>query len=292
MKAFVAWVLGRRHWLAFLAIVFVQFLPPVACALLIVDGARHGPTRAGPIAAVVLAVVALAAFGPAGVSGLSLASGVVTVLAGYLLGYLLHRTNSLELAFQATMLAALSVAALFALLGPSPSELVGPIIEQLAGFMAQMGGTSEQINNIRNWDPVLLLGTLYAGVVAQIMSALILASWAWGKAEDSFHFARQFTALRLGRVVGILAIVALTASLVLPWSALQYMRSASVVGFLLQGLAVAHAWMQAKAAHWSVPLIMYTGAVVQIYLVISGLCAIGLLDNFFSLRRPLRSGAA
>jgi hypothetical protein len=158
--------------------------------------------------------------------------------------------------------------------------------------MTALGGSQAQIDVVRNWDPVLLLGSMFAGVLAQVMGALMLGGWLWTLVEPGRTFAGQFTALSLGRVVGIASIVVLSVSLVLTWPALQYMRSVAVVGFLVQGLAVAHAWLQAKALHWSAAAALYAGALLLSSYVVTALCAVGLLDNFFSLRRSLGAGAS
>ncbi len=284
MRAFAQWVLGRRHWLVFLVIAF----PPFACALLVADGARQGPARALPIAGIALAsVLLLAATG--GSVGVASIVGVAAVVAGFLLGWLLYRSRSLEIAFQATILVALIGAVLLGLIGPAPAELAAPFIEQLVTAMELMGGTPAQLAAIRDADPAPILGLLFAAGVANILAALMAGCWLLGFVEPGVAFGRQFAALRLGRIVGILALVVVTASLALRWPAVQYATSMAVIGFLFQGLAVMHAWLQAKDVHNAVVAAIYLSIVTPLgEIVIIALCSAGLLDNFFALRRPLR----
>jgi len=291
VKAFAAWVLPRRHWLAVLVVATVQFLPPVACGLLIADGARCGTKRAAPIAGIALLAVLIMSLGGGVTAGFALVSGGVTVVTGFLVGTLLGRVKSLELAFQTIVLVGFALAILAALIGPGPEALAAPLIGQLTTFMSMLGASAEQLEVIRNWDPVVLIGSMFAGVLLQVMVALMLGCWLVGVVDDRVQFGRQFTALRLGRVVGILSMVVVTASLVLAWPFVQYATSMAVIGFLFQGLAIMHAWLRAKRWHWSIAAVVYASVVTPYSgLIVTALCAAGLLDNFFSLRRSLEAG--
>lgn len=308
MSRFAAWLLGHRRWLALLAIVFVQFVPPVTCGLLIADAARQGPRRAAPIAIIVLAAVLVISLGGSGAFGVNVA---LIVCASFAAGTLLGRMLSLGLVFQLIVLAAMILALLVAIFGPSPAELAAPLIDRITEVMQLLGTAPEQIDVIRNWNPVLIIGTITALMLIELLAALMLGCWAWSSVEESMQFGSQFTSLRLGRLVGMLSIGAVTASLAIDWppladwlrsvpvgsglvnsGLLQYLRSIAVVGFLFQGLAVMHAWARAKSWPWIAAAAVYAGLAILNSWVVAAVCAAGLLDNFFSLRRPLETGAS
>lgn len=292
MSSFVEWTLGRRHWLALLAIMSAQIFPLFACALLITDGARHGPRRALPLATAVAVAIVLLSLGSGFLATLAMIGGVAVGAAGFVAGMLLYRTRSLELVFQVLMLGALAIVAAVTLLGPEPAAMIAPMLAELTELMESLGATAAQLDIIRGWDPVLLLGSIFAGALAQILAALMLGYWWLGLVDDEVMFGRQFRALRLGRIVGILSMVILTVSLVLTWPVVRNLTPLVVVGFLFQGLAVMHAWLHAR--NWG-PMaagLVYVSVVTPLSgVTVTALCATGLLDNFFSLRRPLQADA-
>lgn len=292
MKAVVEWLLARRHWLAVIAVVSAQVIPVIACALLIVDGARHGPRKALPLAgAVVLAIVVLSVGGgpPATIA---MVYALTIGAAGCAAGALIHRMSSLELTFQVLILGTLVVVALVSVLGPAPAVLTAPFIAEVVNFLEAMEVPDGQLDVIRGLDPQLLLSSLYALAEILLLSALMLGYWWLALVDEELHFGKQFRALRLGKIVGILSMVILTASLVLNWPVVLNLAPLVAVGFLFQGIAVMHAWLHGRYWGAIVAGLVYASFVTSLSgITVTALCAAGLLDNFFSLRRSLQTGA-
>jgi hypothetical protein len=63
----------------------------------------------------------------------------------------------------------------------------------------------------------------------------------------------------------------------------------ALAAFVLQGLAILHAWAHAKRWHVAFVAPVYVLLVTPLMLlVLLGLGTLGLLDNWFDLRAPLR----
>jgi hypothetical protein len=291
MKAFVAWALSRRYWVVLLAIGFGQIFPPLTCALFIADAAHNGPRKSMPAAGIAVAAISLLAAASGVFVGMAIVFGAGSVLAGFLIGSLLHTSRSLELAFQATMLTTLIVAGLITALGPSPSAMVAPFVTELSIFMESAGASSAQLDVIEGWDPVLLLGLFFAGATMQVLGSLMLGHWWLGLVDPQVQFGRQFRSLRLGRVVGVASMLILVVGLAAAWPVVRNLTPMTVIGFLFQGLAVTHAWLHAKEWHPILAVAVYVSVITPLSgLTVMALCATGLLDNFFSLRRPIQPG--
>jgi hypothetical protein len=168
-----------------------------------------------------------------------------------------------------------------------PAVPFGPVLEDLAQMLQANGASEQQIALVEGRAGViLLLGALFA----QILGAMLLAHWWIGLAQGDPRFGIEFRRLALGRVLGITSTLLVGLGLVFDAALVQNLTPLAVLSFLFQGLAVLHAWAYARRWHPAllapVYVLLVTPAMVVIFFALS---AIGLIDNWFDLRAPLRS---
>lgn len=289
MRAFVNWALSARYRLMLLAATFALLFPPVSAALLVLQTLKHGPAQGTTTA--LFALLILVAGGLLAGAGmpLLLTVGGLSMFSGVAMGTVAGSAQSLALAFQGTVLGALALAAIMTLFVPDPEFLVAPIREQMLEFARAGNATAQQIDIIREWDPSLLLGSMFAGLTMLLLAALMLGSWWFSFVKEEVRFGEAFRRLRLGRVLGIGCMLMLAVSFATDMPLVENLAAIGMPAFLFQGLAVMHAWGHAKGWHWGALLIAYLSLLIAPLniLTVFALCATGLLDNIFSLRAPL-----
>lgn len=289
MKTLVDWLCAQRYRTSLCAIALTPILPVLSTALMVLDTARRGPRPAllGTIAG--CAVVALLATITGSNVALLVGMAAGSLLAGVAVGALLHWAGVLSLAFQGTLLACFLLALGVLVLGPPPDVLFAPIIDELVAAFESSGAPAAQLAIVRSWSGILL-GLFAAIVVAQLVAALLLGYWWLKLAKDEAGFGAEFRSLKLGRVLGWPAMILVSLGLV--WDALliQNLTPVALFAFLFQGVSVMHAWSYAKRWHPGLIVPVYVLLVTPLTgVAILGLSAIGLLDNIFDLRAPLRA---
>ena len=136
----------------------------------------------------------------------------------------------------------------------------------------------------------MLFSVIVAAVLLQVIGGLLLGYWWLTLVREATGFGVEFRALKLGRVLGLTAMVLLALGLIPGLTAIQNLSPLVVFCFLFQGLAVLHAWAHAK--QWN-PFVTGAAYVLLIppftLLGVLGLSTAGLVDNIFDLRAPLRA---
>jgi len=294
MKGFLDWLLARRHRPILLAAAASLLVPVVTAALVALETLRSGLKDTLPGAAIGAGAVAALLLLSARVQGGSdsLAAvyagvAVFTFAAGLGLGVLLRWAKGLALAFRALVLAVAGAVLVASLFGPGGGDLLAPLFDYIAAIGAP-AATEEQLAAFREAQP-LVLGLLAAGVLCALAMALFLAYWLCGIAVGDTRFGKEFRELRLGRSLGIPAMVLITAGLVLGAPLVQNLAALALVGFVFQGLSVMHAWAHARRWHAALVAGVYVLLITPLTgVVVLGLSAVGLMDNWFDLRAPLR----
>ena len=292
MKAFIDWILAYRFRLILIAVAtaMVPFLQIVATALVVLDTLRRGASDAGRGAAIGAAATALLLLA----AGANLAAGVVvaavTFGAGIALGALVRWAGGLTPAFQGVVLFSLAAVVVVNLFGPGGQALLAPIFDLYVEILRESGATEAQIEAFRAVEP-LVLGLVAGAVLTQWLAALFLAYWWRGLALGDTRFGTEFRGLRLSRALGLPAsVLVAVAPLAMAAPLVQNLATLAAFGFLFQGLAVMHAW--AHARQWRAMFVapVYVLCITPLAgVVLMALCAIGLMDNWFDLRAPLRA---
>lgn len=294
MKAFLDWLLARRHRPILLAAAFSSLVPVVTAAIVALETLRSGIRDTLPGAAIgagaIAALLLVTARSQAEAGSLATVHAVITVFtfgAGLGLGALLRWAKGLTLAFRGLLVVVAAGVLLISLFGPGGGDLLAPLFDYVVSLGAR-GATDEQLAAFREAQP-LVLGLLAAGVFCALAIALFLAYWLCGIAVGDTRFGREFRELRLGRSLGIPAMVLITAGLVLGAPLVQNLAALALVGFVFQGLSVMHAWAHARRWHVALVGAVYVLLVTPLVgIVVLGLSAVGLMDNWFDLRAPLR----
>jgi hypothetical protein len=288
MRAFVDWVLARRYRLILLAIMTVPVLPCVTAALTSLDTLRRGPMQGFAGALIGVAGIVILALVSGAHPALFAVIALVTFLSGAGIGVLL-KAGSLTFAFQAVVLACFIVAGAASLFATKALELLEPGIDQLVEFLRANDAPPDQIALIEGSGVMVVL---VGAVFSQLMGALFLAYWWVTVAAGERRFGAEFRALKLGRLLGVLATTVVALGLVFDTALVQNLSALALLAFVFQGLAVLHAWADAKRWHPGLVAPVYVLLVTPVrVLVIFALSAVGLLDNWFDLRARLRSQA-
>ncbi|HEY5567169.1 MAG TPA: DUF2232 domain-containing protein [Gammaproteobacteria bacterium] len=290
MKILVDWVLSQRYWLVLLAILFAPIFPVVTAALMVLNTLHRGAAQGFATAALGSAALALLAVATAGGWLYGAVAGTVAMLSGAALGALLNWARTLTLGFQCTVLGSLIAAAAVSLFGPAPAVLVEPVVSRVIELLQAGDATPEQLEAVRTLD-TMLLGMMFGALFAVLVAVMLLGYWWFALARAEVGFGTEFRALKLGRMLGIVAMVLVTVGLVVQVPVVQNLSPIALFAFLFQGLAVMHAWAYAKqwqpAFVWPVYLILILPWTSLMALL--GLAAVGLLDNIFDWRSRLRT---
>jgi hypothetical protein len=285
MKVFVDWVVARRYRLILLAIALAPLLQPVAAALIGVETARRGAVQ-GSISSLagvagMLIFALLTGMNPIVAATL----GLVTFFSGVVVGALLQQSGNLGLAFQGTVLLSFALVCALSLFGPDPRSLFEPVIAELSEVLRASGAAPEQVAAVEGWGGILLA----AAVFSQLIGPLLLAYWWLCIASGRKRFGVEFRLLKLGRVLGVLATAVIVLRLAFDVPLVQNLTALALLAFVFQGLAVLHAWANAKRWHPGVLAPVYVLLITPfVVLVIFGLTAVGLVDNWFDLRASVR----
>ncbi|MEO7386928.1 MAG: hypothetical protein ABIX37_08340 [Gammaproteobacteria bacterium] len=293
MSAFVRWLRDRR--LPRIATVVITFLLPltnVVSAAVVITTARGSGWRSA-------AVDVLASLGVLGLlialtpneSGAPAAGtavlGAVALWGGaVLVGGLLRRFRSVDLALQALVIATLLAVAGTDLLIPDARAYWLPVLQALiqsAGLPRADGLPPDWLATMA----ALMHGVIGASLLSTVILALILGLWLDRDAGDGAEWRRQFLTLRLGRVLSIAAAL----SAVLVFAGFTSLGGGFLLvlgtGFAAQGMAIIH-WT-AEDRRWPRmwPLALYAPLLwpPSVGLVLAGLAVAGLVDNGVSLRR-------
>jgi hypothetical protein len=285
MKAFVDWVLAQRQRLIIVAVVAAPLLPIFTAGLLALETARRGTVQG--LVSGAIGVGALLALGAAVRGDLAMfaAMGIVSFGAGVVVGELIRRAGNLTFAFQAAVLLCFLAVLAVLLLGPGTDVLFAPAIRELVAFLRASGATEEEVATFVDGAGSALLAP---AVFLVLICPLMLGYWWLVLASGQRRFGAEFRALALGRMLGAGATVAVAAGLVFDTEVVQNFRFLALFSFLFQGLAVFHAWAHAKRWHVGIVAAVYVLLLTPLTVVVS---LVGLVDNWFNLRAPLRSQA-
>ncbi|MBN1238189.1 MAG: hypothetical protein JXB36_06790 [Gammaproteobacteria bacterium] len=295
MKAFVDWVLAGRYRLIVLAAVFAPLLQVVTIALIALDTMRRGLSQASVGAAIALLGLLVVASLTAALTGASPATigwiGFGSFAAGLGLGWLLRWAGGLAGAFQGVVLFCVVAVVAISVIGPGPEVLFAPMLDGLVELLRENQATDQQIEAFREAQPVMF-GLFAAALLVQLIAALFLAYWWNGLAAGDSRFGTEFRDLKLSRALGFPASLLVAFGLVLDAPLVQNLTPLALFGFVFQGLAVMHAWAYAKGWHVGLLVPVYVLLITPlISVIILGLSAVGLVDNWFDLRAPLRPRA-
>lgn len=291
MRALAAWVTGRAHRTILLAIVLAQFVPLVSGALLVLDALHRGPRAA--LLAASFASAGFLAIGLALGAGAGAIFGVILpLLLGASSGALLARSRSLSLAFQVTIIGCAAAALVTFAIAVDPVLLGRRLLDDLLLALEALGLDSAYFAPLTQIQPLDMTSMLFTTLLAVVLASLMLGCWWHSLIASQAYFGEEFRRLRLGRVAAVLLLALVGASLFLDTPAVAAVAPAALLGFLFQGLAVLHARRHSDGWHPAILVLIYLSLVTPLARwVFLGVSAIGVLDNFFSLRASVEPRA-
>jgi hypothetical protein len=214
------------------------------------------------------------------------ASGATAWIMAIALGVLTGTYASLALSLQALLIIAIFGVVGFAILVSDPVIFWQKFLTEMIAQLEELG--------VEFTDPeaLLALAPMMSGVIAasgitSTILALLLGSW-WASRAGGPDFKTMFLNIRLGYVIGGIALLASLGALLGLGSVAGNLLLALGIGFIFQGLSIVH-W-HAAARGWPgiylIPVYLpffVGGSFVAAMLFL--LAAIGFVDNWFGLRR-------
>lgn len=265
------------------------FLPGAVPALIVlVRGERQGVIVA--IGASVLLAAAMLAFGRPAPVGFIYSAWVLG--PPLLLALLLQRTQSLSLCLQvATLVGALLLVVLHVSLG-DPQQFWAPFVRDLAEQVKSSGlGVDLEKDGLADTLARTLWGWVAVLTMTLAMCALFLARWWQSLPERAGEFGAEFRQIRLGRVLGLVALATVSASLFTQQALVADIGRLFLGALVIVGLAAAHrAVTEGKLAPawlW----VTYATLVLVAPFAVVGLAAWGFVDNWLRSQPTAPSAA-
>jgi hypothetical protein len=301
MQSFIEWLSASRvralmgaALLAFLALLvpFGSWLPGALVVLLALRGSRPLPDFGAAAVAGGMLFWWLTAAG-LGLVPSSLVS-IALIVPPLLVGRLLARGSSLNLAFQLATLAALGVLVFVHLVIADPPGVWRPFLEKLAAELDRVAAVMSNVGSgrrpqeaelieasaARMWGVVawlMLLNTMVAGFVGLYWEALLVRRPRLGPA---------FRELKAGRTLAAIALVVTLVTVVFRWDLPADAAWVFLGAFVLQGLAVLHSARESLGlgAAWLVGTYLLLFLPVTTLFVQGALAVFGFMDNWYPLR--------
>jgi hypothetical protein len=254
----------------------------LSAAMLIMVAQLRGPREAivdGVLAMLLLIAIAL-------LVGMDLPVLAVTAGLSWLvwvgLGALQGWSGSLQLTVQVAVVVALAMLIAMLLMFDDATAYWISVLETLYKDLGEQGVKIE--TDVRA-QAGLMSGVVVAGSLTGSLLALCLGS-SWASAVAGGDFGALFRQLRLGLVIGVLAVVVGLAE----WLGLSTSGALLVFGaaFTFQGVAVLAWWADALAwpRSWWIGLCILLILVPNLLIIgLVLLSAIGFIDNWYNLRR-------
>jgi hypothetical protein len=290
VKAFVDWVLAQRVRPIVLAVVAAPLLAVVSAALIALETVRRDFTG-GVICGIgtLAGLLAISAIAGADI-GVFAWIGLICAVSGVGLGLLIRRAGNLVLAYQTAVLVAMIVVAAVGVLGLDVHTFFEPAVQDLVTVLQANETPPEEVTFVEERGAAILFAT---AVFSQLVGALLLAYWWSLIAARQRRFGQEFRRLALGRVLGAIATLVIVLGLASGVELVQNLVPLAVFAFLLQGIAVVHAW--AHARRWPPGLVapLYVLLLMPAVNVLVGLplSVVGVVDNWFDLRALMRPQA-
>ncbi len=206
------------------------------------------------------------------------------------LAVLLQRTGSLALCLQLAVLGgAVLVVLLHATLG-DPEQFWAPFVRDLAQEMQRRGlpmnleedGLVETLARTL-WGWVTVLTVLLA------MCAVFLARWWETRPEAPGRFGAEFQRLRLGKVLGAAAAIAIAASLLSDRPLVDDLARLFMGALMIVGLAAAHRFKADGRLNGAWLWAIYALLVLAAPVMVAALAGWGFVDNWLRSQRAAQS---
>ncbi len=275
---------GLLGLLPLLGVGVLFFLPGAVPALIVlVRGERQGVIVA--FGASLLLAAAMLAFGRPMPVGFIYSAWVLG--PPLLLAVLLRRTESLSLCLQvATLVGAVLLVVLHGSLG-DPQQFWAPFVRDLAQQVKSSGlGVDLEKDGLADTLARTLWGWVAVLTMTLAMCALFMARWWQSLPERAGEFGAEFRQIRLGRALGLAALVVIGVSLFTQQALVDDIGRLFLGALVIVGLAAVHrAVAEDKlGAMWL--WVTYATLVFVAPFAVVGLAAWGFVDNWLRSQPP------
>lgn len=269
-------------------------LPPfsyLASGVIVLCTLRMGPKEGAKVViatAVIFTVLAGLLLGQFWVSGVFLLSSWLPVFGvALVLGY----TRSLAAALLAA--SGLGILMVFGthLVLPDPAvwwqQFLAPFMEKLSGqsgWQLDKAQTQTLVQSLSS----MMTGLIAAGLSVNVMLGLLIGRAWQAKLYNPGGFASEFSQLRLGKSVAVLAVVLMVIAISPLSEALILLVDCLPVVlalFALQGLSIVHAIVKQQQKHKFWLVAVYVLLVVMMPQMVVLLAMIGVLEQWFNFRK-------
>jgi uncharacterized membrane protein YedE/YeeE len=280
-------VTGLLGLLPLFGLGFAFFLPGAVPALLaLVRGPRVGALVA--VGATGLLTFAMWMIGrpvPVGVIYSAWVLGPPLALA-----VLLGRSGSLSLCLQVAVLAGTLLLVFLHLSLGDPGKFWAPFVRDLAQEMQRRGLPMDlEADGLVESLARTLWGWVTALTMLLAMCALFLARWWQSLPEHAGRFGAEFQQLRLGVVLGVVAALAVAASLLVDGALIGDIARIFLAALMLVGLAAAHRFKAAGRLNGAWLWVIYVLLVFAAPFTVAAMAGWGFVDNWARSLRPAQN---
>ena len=254
----------------------------IVVAVAITKGFRVAATDCAIAMLVLVAVTVVAGGGSTQI----MASGLSTWAMAVFLGTVTGVYGSLTLTLQALIVLSLIGLVAFVFLANDPIVFWEGVLAEFAVQMQELGVELSAPEMLVELAPIMT-GLVGVSVITSSTLALVIGAW-WAGGNGGPVFREMFVNIRLGYVLGGLALVAGVAALWLPGQLASNALLLLGIGFVIQGLSVVH-WLVAARGMPGLVLIpvylpIFMGASITVMMLFL-LALVGFVDNWYGLRR-------
>jgi len=275
------------------AAILALILPPLAWVsggVVALIALHLGPQRG--VQLMILSGLATMGFGWIAVGTPMLAFGIVMLLwmPVWLAAVVLRNTVSLSLALQ--LITALAVVFVLVLqfgfpelqteLSKEFDKLIQPIVEQ-----QQTTATKEELVDAVDLVLPLMPGLLAMGMMIGSVISLLLGRWWQAALYNPGGYAKEFNALRLGKILASITTVTLLISFITDAELVTMLALVLLGIYLIQGLALMHGVIEYKQINKVWLFGLYFMIFLLPHLVVLPLSVFGLTDAWIDFRRRL-----
>jgi hypothetical protein len=236
--------------------------------------------------AIALVVLVAVTVSLGGAWGPVVASGVLTWSVAMFVGALTGLYGSLTLTLQALIVVGLLGLAVFVIAVTDPVDFWERVLTDLTGQMTQLGVQFSEPEALLELAP-MMSGLFAASMVSSSILALLIGAW-WAGGAGGPSFREMFVRIRLGYILGAVALLAGIAALLLPGDLAGNALLVLGIGFVFQGLAVVHWLVAVRGLPWMflipVYLPFFMGATIMVTALFL-LATVGFVDNWYGLRK-------
>lgn len=194
----------------------------------------------------------------------------------------LRNTESLALSMLAAGLCAVTLMIVVYTTLPDPARVWQQILERMLDA-AELGVNPELLSQRIEAMSRYMTGIIAAGFMLNIVLCLIIGRAWQARLYNPGGFRREFLSLRLGKALTLLFIVLAAAALALQSGFVTGLLVLLLVLYLFQGIAVTHAWANAKGGNiaW---LVLFYALLVIVWQALVMVSLFGMVDAWIDVR--------